>query len=153
MCTFLADLTSCTCCQSNRTVCFNSTPDPFNGQTANIILKPPKVIESRTYVKKSRSKTLLRLHCSNHCSITLATALVPRLEYSNKIIEFWKYIDVVKSEKIWFECPDHVILTRCQITNLVSSFEYLLLPCFLIITEFWNLWQLQGALTQEMILE
>jgi hypothetical protein len=32
--------------------CFNSTPDSFNGQTANIILKPPKVIESRTYSKK-----------------------------------------------------------------------------------------------------
>ena len=32
----------------------NSTPDPFNGQTpANFILKPPKVIESRTYVKKA----------------------------------------------------------------------------------------------------
>ena len=33
--------------------CFNNTPDPFNGQTANFILKPPKVIESRTYVKKA----------------------------------------------------------------------------------------------------
>ena len=32
---------------------FNSTPDPFNGQTANFILEPPKVIESRIYVKKS----------------------------------------------------------------------------------------------------
>ena len=31
--------------------CFNSTPDPFNGQRANFILKPPKVIESRIYVK------------------------------------------------------------------------------------------------------
>ena len=30
--------------------CFNSTPDPFNGQRANFILKPPKVIESRTHV-------------------------------------------------------------------------------------------------------
>ena len=27
--------------------CFNSVPDPFNGQTVNFILKPPKVIESR----------------------------------------------------------------------------------------------------------
>ena len=33
--------------------CFNSVPDPFNGQTVNLILKPPKVIESRTYVKKA----------------------------------------------------------------------------------------------------
>ena len=33
--------------------CFNSIPDPFNGQRANFILKPPKVIESRTYVKKA----------------------------------------------------------------------------------------------------
>ena len=32
--------------------CFNNTPDPFNGQTANFMLKPPKVIQSRTYVKK-----------------------------------------------------------------------------------------------------
>ena len=32
--------------------CFNSTSDAFNGQTANFILKPPKVIESRKYVKK-----------------------------------------------------------------------------------------------------
>ena len=32
---------------------FNSVPDPFNGQTFNFILKPPKVIESRIYVKKS----------------------------------------------------------------------------------------------------
>ena len=30
-----------------------STPDSFKGQTANSILKPPKVIESRTYVKKA----------------------------------------------------------------------------------------------------
>ena len=29
--------------------CFNSIPDPFNGQTDNLILKPPEVIESRTY--------------------------------------------------------------------------------------------------------
>ena len=36
--------------------CFNSTPDPFNGQRANFILKPPKVIESRTYVKKANCK-------------------------------------------------------------------------------------------------
>ena len=28
--------------------CFNSVPDPFNGQTVNFILKPPKVIESTT---------------------------------------------------------------------------------------------------------
>ena len=35
-------MTSCTCCQSNEQCCFNSTPDPFNGQTANFILKPPK---------------------------------------------------------------------------------------------------------------
>ena len=34
--------------------CFNSTPDAFNGQRAIFfILKPPKVIESRTYVKKA----------------------------------------------------------------------------------------------------
>ena len=33
--------------------CFNSAPDPLNGQTVNFILKPLKVIKSRTYVKKA----------------------------------------------------------------------------------------------------
>ena len=32
--------------------CWNSTPDLFDSQTANIS-KPPKVVESRTYVKKA----------------------------------------------------------------------------------------------------
>ena len=32
---------------------FDSTPDPFNGQTANFIVKPPRVIESRSYFKKA----------------------------------------------------------------------------------------------------
>ena len=32
--------------------CFNSTSDPFNGQTANFILIRPKVIESRTLMLK-----------------------------------------------------------------------------------------------------
>ena len=36
--------------------CFNNTPDPFNGQTANSILNTPKVIESRTCVKKANLK-------------------------------------------------------------------------------------------------
>ena len=36
--------------------CFNSVPVPFNGQAVNFILKPPKVIESRTYVKKANVK-------------------------------------------------------------------------------------------------
>ena len=46
--------------------CFNSVSDP--GQTVNFILKPPKGIESRTYVKKANLK--------HYCSITLTTALV-----------------------------------------------------------------------------
>ena len=34
--------------------CFNSDPDPFNGQTVDLILKPPKFsIESRPCVKKA----------------------------------------------------------------------------------------------------
>ena len=33
--------------------CFNSVPDPFNGQTVNFISKPLKVIESKTYVEKA----------------------------------------------------------------------------------------------------
>ena len=54
------DLTSCTCRQSNTKLVhgfgviekcyFNRTPDLFN---ANFVLKPPKVIESRTFVKKA----------------------------------------------------------------------------------------------------
>ena len=36
--------------------CFNSVPDLFNGQTVNFILKPPKVIEIRTYVRKANLK-------------------------------------------------------------------------------------------------
>ena len=33
--------------------CCNSVPDPFSGLTVNDIAKPPKVIVSRTYVKKA----------------------------------------------------------------------------------------------------
>ena len=40
--------------------CFNSVPDSLNGQTVNLILKPPKVIESRTL--KSQSETLMKQH-------------------------------------------------------------------------------------------
>ena len=36
--------------------CVNSVTDPFNGETVDLILKPPKVIESRTYVKKANLK-------------------------------------------------------------------------------------------------
>jgi hypothetical protein len=32
---------------------FNSAPDLFYGPPANSVLKPPKVIESTTYVKKA----------------------------------------------------------------------------------------------------
>ena len=38
-------------------------------------------------------------------------------------------------------CPDHVISTGHQMTNLVSNFEYLLLLCFLTVAK--------GALTQK----
>ena len=38
-------------CRVIEQCCLNSTSDPFNGQTANFNLKPPKVIESRTNVK------------------------------------------------------------------------------------------------------
>ena len=50
----------------------------------------------------------------------------------------WKYMSIIYEEsnygiKVIFLhlCPDHVILTGRQMTNLVSSFEYLLLLCFL----------------------
>ena len=36
--------------------CFNSVPDSFNVKQSSFILKPPKVIESRTYVKKTNLK-------------------------------------------------------------------------------------------------
>ena len=44
--------------------CLNSAPDIFNGQSVNCILKPPQVVESRTYVKKGQPETLLKQHCS-----------------------------------------------------------------------------------------
>ena len=66
---FKADLPWCAVVRVIEQCCFNSTPDPFNDQTANFISKPPKVIESSTYVKKSQSGVLLK----QHCSITLAT--------------------------------------------------------------------------------
>ena len=48
------------CCAVARVIeqcCFNSTPDPSNGQTANFTLNPPKVIKSTTYVKPIWSAT------------------------------------------------------------------------------------------------
>ena len=36
--------------------CFNSVPDLFNGEKVNFILKPPKVVELRTCVKKVNLK-------------------------------------------------------------------------------------------------
>ena len=36
--------------------CFNSVPDPFNDQTVNFVLKSPKVIESKSYIKKANLK-------------------------------------------------------------------------------------------------
>ena len=48
-----ADLPCCAVVRVIEQCCFNSVPDPFKGQTINFILKPPKVIESRIYVKKA----------------------------------------------------------------------------------------------------
>ena len=70
----IADLGTSAVVRVIEQCCFNRVPDPFNGQTVNFISKPPKVIESRTYVKKSQSETLLK----QHCSINLTTALVPK---------------------------------------------------------------------------
>ena len=64
------------CCAVARVIehsYFNSTPDPFNGQAANFISKPPKVIESRSYVKKA-NLDWSAIGTTLHCSITLATA-------------------------------------------------------------------------------
>ena len=47
-----SETTSCAVVRVIKQRCFNSDPDPFNGQTVNFILKPPNVFESRTYVKK-----------------------------------------------------------------------------------------------------
>ena len=52
-------------------------------------------------------------------------------------------------------CPDCIISTGCQMTNLVLSFEYLLLLWFLTTAEFWNLGYLQGIIevpSKEIIL-
>ena len=48
-----SDLPRCAVARVIEQCCFNSTPNPFNVQTANFISKLPKVIESRTYVKKA----------------------------------------------------------------------------------------------------
>jgi hypothetical protein len=50
---FQSDLACCAVARIIEQSCFNSTPDPFNGQAANFILKPLKVIESITYIKKA----------------------------------------------------------------------------------------------------
>ena len=55
--------------------CFNSTPDPFNGQRANSILKPLKLIESRSYVKKGD------LECY----------------WNNTVLLHWQHVQLVKS--------------------------------------------------------
>ena len=53
VCILTADLGTSAVVRVIEQCCFNSVLDPFNGQTVNFILKPPKVIESRTYVKKA----------------------------------------------------------------------------------------------------
>ena len=72
-----SDLPCCAVARVIEQCCFNSTPDPFNGQTANFTLKPPKVIESTTYAKKSQSGVLLK----QPCSITLVTAQQGKSDY------------------------------------------------------------------------
>ena len=52
-CLVAADLPCCAVARVIEQSCFNSTPDLFNGQTANFVLKPLKVIESRTNVKNA----------------------------------------------------------------------------------------------------
>jgi hypothetical protein len=61
-----SDLLGCAIARIIEQCCFNSTPDLFNGQTANFTLKPPKMIESTTYIKKAnlecyRNNTVLSL--------------------------------------------------------------------------------------------
>jgi hypothetical protein len=48
-----AEMTRCAVVGVIEQCCFNSAPDPFNGQPVNFVSKPPKVIESTTYVKKA----------------------------------------------------------------------------------------------------
>ena len=50
---YIPDLPYCAVARLIEHCCFNSTPDLFNGQTANYAVKPPKVIESTTNVKKA----------------------------------------------------------------------------------------------------
>ena len=56
-----SDLPCCAVARVIEQCCFNNTQDHFIGQTANIISKPPKVIESRSYVKKAN----LECYCNN----------------------------------------------------------------------------------------
>ena len=63
---FLLPYNECKWVYLKKLCCYNSTLDPFNGQIVNFISKPPKVIESRTYVKKAnlecyRNNTVLLL--------------------------------------------------------------------------------------------
>ena len=60
------------CCAVTRVIeqcCFNSTPDPFNDQTANFALKPPKVIDLMLK-KPIRSATETTLFYSSGDSTT-----------------------------------------------------------------------------------
>jgi hypothetical protein len=62
---FSPDLPCCSVARVKEQCCFNSTPDPFNSQTAKLSLKPPKIIESTTYVKKKQSGVLLFYYSGN----------------------------------------------------------------------------------------
>ena len=71
--------------------CFNSVPDLFNGQTVDFILKPPKVVESRTYVNNMKQ----------HCSITLTIGLVVQLMQMQPGVHrfFFKEIQISRIHK------------------------------------------------------
>ena len=49
---FRAEMTGCAVVRIIEQCYFNIVPDPFNAQTVTFILKPPKMIKSRIYVKK-----------------------------------------------------------------------------------------------------
>ena len=57
---FSADLPCCAVARVIEQCCFKSTPDPFNGQTANFTLKPPKVIDSTSYATAQQCQSICK---------------------------------------------------------------------------------------------
>ena len=99
-----ADLPCCAVARVIEQCCFKSTPDPFNGQTANFTLKPPKVIESTTYVKKANleyywNNTVLLLWGQHN-----RASLYPKGINETKISKFFKFFQLMNQMASWIWC-------------------------------------------------